>query len=158
MLQGKKILLGVCGSIAAYKAALLVRLLKKSGAEVQVIMTSAAHEFITPLTLSTLSNRPVYTEFSSSDEGEWTNHVELGLWADVMLIAPATANTLGKLANGICDNLLAATYLSARCPIIFAPAMDLDMYQHPATLKNMDLLRSYGNLRLGFGGSHRKEQ
>lgn len=145
MLQGKKILLGVCGSIAAYKAALLVRLLKKSGAEVQVLMTSAAHEFITPLTLSTLSNKPVYTDFSSSDEGEWTNHVELGLWADVMLIAPATANTMAKLANGICDSLLAATYLSARCPVVFAPAMDLDMYQHPATKNNMALLRSYGN-------------
>ena len=145
MLQGKKILLGVCGSIAAYKAALLVRLLKKSGAEVQVLMTSAAHEFITPLTLSTLSNKPVYTHFSSSDEGEWTNHVELGLWADLMLIAPATANTMAKLANGICDSLLAATYLSARCPVVFAPAMDLDMYQHPATKNNMALLRSYGN-------------
>jgi phosphopantothenoylcysteine decarboxylase/phosphopantothenate--cysteine ligase len=145
MLQGKKILIGVCGSIAAYKAALLVRLLRKSGAEVQVIMTSAAHDFITSLTLATLSTRPVYTEFSSSQTGEWNNHVDLGMWADIMIIAPATANTMAKLANGICDNLLAATYLSARCPVLFAPAMDLDMYQHPATLSAINKLTSYGN-------------
>ena len=145
MLQGKKILLGVCGSIAAYKSALLTRLLKKEGAKVQVIMTSAALEFITPLTLATLSTRPVHTKFSASESGEWNNHVELGLWADVMLIAPATANTMAKFASGICDNLLGATYLSASCPVIFAPAMDLDMYQHPATLSNIEKLQGFGN-------------
>ena len=145
MLPGKKIILGVCGSIAAYKAAQLIRLLKKEGAEVQVIMTSAAGDFITPLTLATVSKRPALTHFSTSESGEWNNHVDLGIWADLILIAPATANTMAKLAAGICDNLLAATYLSARCPVIFAPAMDLDMYQHPATLAAMNKLQQYGN-------------
>ena len=145
MLQGKKIILGVCGSIAAYKSAHLTRLLIKAGAEVQVILTSAAHEFITPLTLATVSKKPALTSFSASANGEWNNHVELGIWADIILIAPATANTMAKLANGLCDNLLAATYLSARCPVIFAPAMDLDMYQHPATLAAIDRLKTYGN-------------
>lgn len=145
MIEGKKILIGVCGSIAAYKSALLVRLLVKEGAEVKVVMTPSATEFITPLTLSTLSKKPVSIDFIKDKQGQWENHVELGLWADLMLIAPASANTMGKLANGICDNLLAATYLSARCPVIFAPAMDLDMYQHPATIANIKKLEEYGN-------------
>lgn len=145
MLRNKKIVLGVCGSIAAYKAALLTRLLVKKGAEVKIILTSAAAEFITPLTLSTLSKNPVLQEFSKDETGLWNNHVELGLWADAMIIAPATANTLAKMANGLCDNLLLATYLSARCPVFFAPAMDLDMYQHPSTLNNLSTLESYGN-------------
>ncbi|MEQ8576358.1 MAG: flavoprotein, partial [Fulvivirga sp.] len=130
MLRGKKIILGVCGSIAAYKSALIVRLLIKEGAEVRIIMTDAALDFITPLTLSTLSKNPVYNKFSNSDTGEWYNHVDLGLWADLILIAPASANTLAKMANGYCDNLLLATYLSAKCPVFVAPAMDLDMYAH----------------------------
>lgn len=145
MLKGKKILVGVTGSIAAYKAAFLVRLLVKEEAEVKVIMTSAAKDFITPLTLSTLSKNPVLSEFTDGDQGEWNNHVDLGLWADTMLIAPASANTIGKMANGLCDNLLLATYLSARCPVFFAPAMDLDMYQHPAILDNIKKLESFGN-------------
>ena len=145
MLRGKKILLGVCGSIAAYKTALLIRLLKKSGAEVKVIMTASAQSFITPLTLSTLSGNPVLSEFEKDESGEWNNHVELGLWADVYLVAPVTANTLGKLASAITDNLLNAVYLSARCPVIFAPAMDLDMYQHPAVLSSIEKLKSFGN-------------
>lgn len=145
MLKGKKILVGVTGSIAAYKAAFLVRLLVKQEAEVKVILTEAAKDFITPLTLSTLSKNPVYSQFSEGDQGEWNNHVELGLWADAMLIAPASANTIGKMANGLCDNLLLATYLSARCPVFFAPAMDLDMYQHPSVLKNIDTLKSFDN-------------
>lgn len=145
MLKGKKILLGVTGSIAAYKSALLVREFIKAGAEVQVILTTSASAFITPLTLATLSNNPVLTEFSNSTTGEWNSHVELGLWADVFIIAPATANTISKMANGICDNLLLATYLSARCPVMVAPAMDLDMYQHPSFLKNLSLLKSFGN-------------
>lgn len=148
MLRGKKILLGVCGSIAAYKSALLIRLLIKSGAEVKVIMTSAAHDFITPLALSTLSKNPVLTSFTHSKTGEWNNHVDLGLWADVILIAPISANTIAKFANGICDNLLSAVYLSARCLVILAPAMDLDMYKHPATSSNLQKLKSYGNLIL----------
>ncbi|HEY1056052.1 MAG TPA: flavoprotein, partial [Emticicia sp.] len=126
-LKDKKILLGVSGSIAAYKSAMLIRLLIKEGAEVKVIMTEAAKEFITPLTLATLSKNPVLSAFTKNETGEWNNHVELGLWADVMLIAPASAHTLAKCANGIADNLLVATYLSARCPVFFAPAMDLDM-------------------------------
>lgn len=146
MLHGKKILLGITGSIAAYKAAVLVRLLTKAGAEVRIVMTSSAHSFITPLTLSTLSKHPVLTKFENSSTGTWNNHVELGLWADGMVIAPATGNTMSKLANGICDNLLGAVYLSARCPVFFAPAMDLDMYQHPATRNNEERLISYGNL------------
>ncbi len=145
MLHGKKILLGVTGSIAAYKSAVLVRLLIKSGAEVRVIMTASAHDFITPLTLSTLSKNPVLTEFFKSKSGQWNNHVELGLWADVFLIAPASANTLAKMANGICDNLLLATYLSARCPVMIAPAMDLDMLQHPSTKHNLEKLKAFGN-------------
>ena len=145
MLEGKKILVGVCGSIAAYKSALLVRLLVKQGAEVQVVLTPAAKEFITALTLATLSKRPALSDFSSSGDGTWNNHVELGLWADAMVIAPATAHTLAKMAQGLCDNLLLATYLSARCPIFFAPAMDLDMYRHPATLANLSKLQSFGN-------------
>lgn len=145
MLQGKKILLGVCGSIAAYKAAVLTRLLVKAGAEVQVIVTTSASSFITPLTLSTLSKNPVYSNFAKSEYGEWSNHVTLGLWADLMIVAPASANTLAKFANGICDNLLIATYLSAKCPVFIAPAMDLDMYKHPSTQKNLGQLTKYGN-------------
>lgn len=137
--------MGVTGSISAYKAALIVRLLIKEGAEVKVIMTASAKEFISPLTLSTLSKNPVLSEFTKGQNGEWNNHVDLGLWADVFLIAPASANTLAKCANGICDNLLIATYLSAKCPVVFAPAMDLDMYKHGSTLKNMEILKSFGN-------------
>lgn len=133
------------GSIAAYKSALLVRLLVKEGAEVKVIMTEAAKDFITPLTLSTLSKNPVLSSFTKGDTGEWNNHVELGLWADAMIIAPASANTLAKCANGIADNLLIATYLSAKCKVLFAPAMDLDMYKHPSTIENLRKLTSYGN-------------
>jgi phosphopantothenoylcysteine decarboxylase/phosphopantothenate--cysteine ligase len=147
-LNGKRILLAVTGSIAAYKAATLVRLLVKEGAEVKVIMTTSALDFITPLTLATLSKNPVYHQFYDAKTGVWTNHVDLGLWADLLLIAPISANTLSKLANGICDNLLAAVYLSARCPVMIAPAMDLDMYKHPAVLQNLDKLASYGNLIL----------
>ncbi|MEP2773942.1 MAG: bifunctional phosphopantothenoylcysteine decarboxylase/phosphopantothenate--cysteine ligase CoaBC [Fulvivirga sp.] len=145
MLQNKKIVLGVCGSIAAYKAASLVRLLKKAEAEVKVIMTASASDFITPLTLSTLSKNPVYTNFIKNEAGEWNNHVELGLWADFMLIAPASANTIAKMAHGQCDNLLLATYLSAKCPVYVAPAMDLDMYKHPSAVANLDRLKQYGN-------------
>ncbi len=138
MLSGKKILIGVTGSIAAYKTAVLVRLLIKDGAEVKVIMTKSAHDFITPVTLSTLSKKPVVTDFlKSKDSGEWNNHIELGLWADHMIIAPASANTLSKMASGQCDNLLLATYLSARCPVTVAPAMDLDMFSHPSTQRNV---------------------
>jgi phosphopantothenoylcysteine decarboxylase/phosphopantothenate--cysteine ligase len=153
MLTGKKIVLGVCGSIAAYKAAVLTRLLVKSGAEVKVIMTSSAHDFITPLTLATLSKHPVLTHFAKNDTGEWNNHVELGLWADAFIIAPASANTIAKMANGICDNLLLASYFSARCPIFFAPAMDLDMLQHPSTKSNLEKLKTFGNhiLDPGYG-------
>ncbi len=145
MIKGKKILLAVCGSIAAYKAAFFIRLLVKEGAQVKVIMTESAKDFISPLTLSTLSKNPVYSSYFDQQSGEWTNHVELGLWADLMIIAPLSANTLGKLANGICDNLLLATYLSAKCPVLVAPAMDLDMYKHPATQANLNKLKSYGN-------------
>lgn len=145
MLKGKKIVLGVTGSIAAYKAALLVRLLVKEGAEVQVVMTPAAKEFITPLTLSTLSGRPVLSEFFNSDCGSWHSHVELGLWADAMIVAPATASTLGKMAAGVADNLLVTTYMSMKAPVFIAPAMDLDMYAHPSTVKNIATLKSYGN-------------
>ena len=143
-LAGKKIILGVTGSIAAYKSAVLVRLLIKAGAEVKVIMTAAAADFITPLTLSVLSKNPVISHLQN-DAGTWNNHVELGLWADMMLIAPASANTLAKMANGQCDNILLATYLSAKCPVFFAPAMDLDMWVHPSTRRNIELLQSYGN-------------
>lgn len=154
MLRHKKILVGVTGSIAAYKAAQLVRLLIKAEAEVQVILTTSASAFITPLTLSTLSKKPVLTGFLKSETtGEWHNHVNLGLWADAMVIAPASANTVGKMANGLCDNLLTATYLSARCPVFVAPAMDLDMYVHPAVKANFARLRDFGNIILeaGFG-------
>lgn len=146
---GKKIILGISGSIAAYKSAFLTRLLIKAGAEVQVLMTSSAQDFITPLTLSTLSKRPVYSSVSS--ETGWNNHVELGLWADAMIIAPATATTLAKLANGLCDNILVAAYLSARCPVFFAPAMDLDMWHHPATRHNVERLLNYGNHLIPVG-------
>ncbi len=144
MLQGKKIILGVCGGIAAYKSALLVRLLKKNGAEVQVLMTPSAHSFITPLTLATLSNNPVLTKFKNNEHGEWNNHVELGLWADLIIIAPATASTLSKMANGQSDNLLITTYLSARCPVMVAPAMDLDMFKHPTTVNSLEQIQKHG--------------
>lgn len=146
MLKGKKIILGVTGSIAAYKAAPLIRLLVKQGAEVKVIMTPLAKEFITPLTLATLSKNPILVDFFDPTDGNWNSHVNLGLWADLYLIAPASANTIGKMANGIADNLLLTTYLSAKCPVVVAPAMDLDMFVHPTTQKNIDKLRSYGNL------------
>ena len=147
MLSGKNILLVVSGGIAAYKTTFLVRLLIKAGAQVKVIMTQSASSFVSPLTLSTLSKNPVLMDFINEEDGSlsWNNHVELGLWADVMLIAPATANTLSKMANGTCDNLLLATYLSAKCPVYFAPAMDLDMYQHPSTKNSLDKLESFGN-------------
>lgn len=145
MLSGKKILVGVTGSIAAYKVAVLTRLLTKAGAEVRIIMTPAAHEFITPLTLSTLSKNPVLSDFVKDKTGTWNNHVELGLWADAFIVAPASANTIAKMANGLCDNLLLAVYLSCRCPVFFAPAMDLDMLQHPATKVNIEKLQGYGN-------------
>ena len=145
MLKGKKIVLGVTGSIAAYKAAMLVRLLVKEGAEVQVVMTPAAKEFITPLTLSTLSGKPVLGEFFNSSDGAWHSHVELGLWADAMVVAPATASTLGKMASGVADNLLVTTYLSMKAPVFVAPAMDLDMYAHPSTVRNIGTLKEYGN-------------
>lgn len=145
MLKKKKILLGITGSIAAYKAAILVRLLVKENAEVKVIMTPAAKDFITPLTLSTLSKNPVLSEFQKDETGTWNNHVELGLWADIMLIAPASANTISKMAGGQCDNLLLATYLSAKCPVIVAPAMDLDMYNHPTTQSNIEKIRQFGD-------------
>lgn len=144
-LQGKKIILGITGSIAAYKAVLLLRLLIKEGAEVQVVMTPAGKEFITPLTLAALSGHPVISEFFASDDGEWHSHVDLGIWADAMLIIPATANTLGKMAHGIADNMLITTYLSAKCPVFIAPAMDLDMYKHPSTQNNIKILKSYGD-------------
>ena len=148
ILSGKKILLGVTAGIAAYKTANLVRLFIKSGAEVKVIMTPASKDFITPLTLSTLSKNPVSSTFyDKEDENEiWNNHVDLGLWADMMLVAPATANTLSKMANGTCDNLVIATYLSAKCPVYFAPAMDLDMYQHPSTKNSLEKLQHFGNI------------
>ncbi|MCS7019691.1 MAG: bifunctional phosphopantothenoylcysteine decarboxylase/phosphopantothenate--cysteine ligase CoaBC [Cytophagales bacterium] len=145
MLKGKKILIGVCGSIAAYKTATLIRLLVKQQAEVQVIITDAAADFISPLTLATLSKKPVLKHYTANSEtGEWNNHVALGLWADLMLIAPATAHTLAKMASGLCDNLLMAAYLSARCPVAVAPAMDLDMWHHPATQRNISRLQADG--------------
>lgn len=145
MLRGKKILLGITGSIAAYKSAVLTRLFVKEGAEVKVIMTPCAKDFITPLTLSTLSKNPVHSEFYNAADGTWNNHVELGLWADVMIIAPASANTIAKMAAGLCDNLLLAAYLSARCPVYIAPAMDVDMLKHPATKSNIAKLKSFRN-------------
>jgi phosphopantothenoylcysteine decarboxylase/phosphopantothenate--cysteine ligase len=147
-LQGKKIILGITGSIAAYKAAFLLRLLVKEGAEVQVVITPAGKEFITPVTLSALSGKPVISEFFGSNDGTWHSHVDLGLWADAMLIAPATAATLGKMANGIADNMLVTTYLSAKCPVFIAPAMDLDMFVHPSTQRNISVLKEYGNIIL----------
>jgi phosphopantothenoylcysteine decarboxylase / phosphopantothenate---cysteine ligase len=153
MIRGKRIILGVCGSIAAYKSAMLVRLLVKAGADVKVIMTASAKDFITPLTLSTLSKHPVVSEFIKDESGQWNNHVELGLWADAIIIAPASANTIAKMANGFCDNVLLAVYLSARCPVFLAPAMDLDMLRHPSTQANLLKLKSYSNhiIDPGFG-------
>jgi phosphopantothenoylcysteine decarboxylase / phosphopantothenate---cysteine ligase len=144
-LAGKRVLLGVSGSISAYKSALVVRLLVKAGAEVQVVMTVSATEFITPLTLATLSKRPALSAFTNGPDGVWNNHVELGLWADVLVIAPASAHTLARCATGLCDDLLSAVYLSAKCPVFFAPAMDLDMYRHPTTVQNLARLQSFGN-------------
>ena len=145
MLKGKHIILGITGSIAAYKAAYLLRLFIKQGAEVQVVMTPAGKEFITPVTLSSLSGKPVVSEFFTANTGEWHSHVDLGLWADAMVVAPATASTIGKMAHGIADNMLVTTYLSCKAPVFVAPAMDLDMYAHPSTRHNLELLRSYGN-------------
>ncbi len=150
ILSGKNILLGITAGIAAYKTANLVRLFIKAGANVKVVMTPASKDFITPLTLSTLSKNPVHSSFVNDDDDDavWNNHVELGLWADLFIIAPATANTLSKMANGVCDNLLMATYLSAKCPVYFAPAMDLDMYKHPTTLRSFQILKSFGNIMI----------
>lgn len=167
MLNGKNILLGVCGSIASYKSAPLIRLLVEAGANVQVVMTKEAKQFITPLTLSTLSKNPVLAEYYKPETGEWNNHVHLGLWADLMLIAPVSANTMAKMANGLCDNLLTAVYLSAKCPVYFAPAMDLDMWKHPSTQKNLQKLLdfknilikpAYGELASGLVGEGRMEE
>jgi len=146
MLKGKKIVIGVTGSIAAYKTPLLVRLLKKAGAEVKVIMTEAAVDFVTPLTLSTLSENPVLVKPFDPEDGSWNSHVELGQWADLFVLAPVSANTMAKMATGITDNFFTAAYLSAKCPVIFAPAMDLDMYKHPSTQKNIGILQAYGNI------------
>jgi len=145
-LEGKKIILGVTGSIAAYKAAVLLRLLVKEGAEVQVIITPAGKEFITPVTLSALSGKPVISEFFGANDGTWNSHVDLGLWADAMIIAPATAATIGKMVSGVADNMLVTTYFSAKCPVFIAPAMDLDMFAHPVTQKNLESLKSLGNI------------
>ncbi len=167
MLKGKKIILGVAGGIAAYKSAQIIRLLIKEGAEVKVIMTPLAKEFITPLTLATLSKNPILVDFFDPTNGNWNSHVSLGLWADAFLIAPATANTIGKMANGIADNLLLTTYLSAKCPVVVAPAMDLDMYAHPATQRNIATLCAAGNhiieaasgeLASGLDGKGRMEE
>ena len=167
MLKGKHIILGISGSIAAYKAATLIRLLVKEGAEVKVVMTPLAKEFITPLTLATLSKNPILVDFYNPENGDWHSHVSLGLWADLLLIAPATANTIGKMVAGIADNLLLTTYLSAKCPVAVAPAMDLDMYRHPATQRNLNVLKSYGNwiiepeegeLASGLSGKGRMEE
>lgn len=145
MLEGKKFVLGITGSIAAYKAAYLIRALIKKGAEVQVVITPAGKEFITPITLSALTSKPVISEFFTQRDGTWHSHVDLGLWADAMIVAPATASTIGKMAHGIADNMLITTYLSMKAPVFIAPAMDLDMFAHPATQHNLDILRSYGN-------------
>lgn len=167
MLKGKKILIGITGSIAAYKIPYLIRLLIKEGAEVQVILTPNARDFVTPLTLSTLSKRPALTETFNQVDGSWNSHVEMGIWADLMLIAPASAATLSKMATGQADNLLVTTYLSAKCPVFFAPAMDLDMYKHPTTLKNIETLISFGHqliepqvgeLASGLSGAGRMEE
>ena len=166
-LQGKRIILGVTGSIAAYKAAPLIRLLVKQGAEIKVIMTVLAKEFITPLTLATLAKNPILVDFFDPTNGNWNSHVDLGLWADAYLIAPATANTIGKMATGVADNLLLTTYLSAKCPVFVAPAMDLDMFAHPATQRNIETLKSIGNhiieptsgeLASGLDGKGRMEE
>lgn len=146
MLKGKHIVLGITGSIAAYKSCLIIRELIKKGAEVQVVITPAGKEFITPITLSALTHKPVVSEFFSQRDGTWNSHVDLGLWADAMLIAPATASTIGKMAHGVADNMLITTYLSMKAPVFVAPAMDLDMYAHPSTQNNLDTLRSYGNI------------
>ncbi|HEX2968817.1 MAG TPA: flavoprotein [Bacteroidales bacterium] len=145
MLKGKKILVGVTGGIAAYKTASIIRLLVKNGAETRVIMTEHAKEFITPLTLSTLSGNPVLSEFFNHSDGGWNSHVDLGIWADLFLVAPATANSISKMANGIADNLLLTTYLSSRCPVFIAPSMDVDMLNHPATTINIETLKAFGN-------------
>ncbi len=166
-LQGKKIIIGISGGIAAYKIPLLIRLLKKNGAEVRVMMTPSAHDFVTPVTLATLSQNPVATDFIKNNGGQWNNHVEWGTWANLILIAPATANTLSKMAHGQADNFLLAVYLSARCPVYIAPAMDLDMYAHPSTLENIEKLKSFGNhiipatigeLASGLTGAGRMEE
>ncbi len=166
-LKGKNIILGITGSIAAYKAAILLRLLIKEGASVQVVITSAGKEFITPVTLSALSGKPVVSEFFGANDGTWNSHVDLGLWADLMIIAPATASIIGKMANGIADNMLVTTYLSAKCPVFIAPAMDLDMFAHPSTQKNIETLKSFGNtiiepgvgeLASGLDGKGRMEE
>lgn len=166
-MQGKKVIVGITGSIAAYKSAILVRLLVKAGAEVKVIMTPAAKDFITPLTMSVLSKEDVLTESFEDKSGRWTNHVDLGLWADLLIIAPSTANTIGKMAGGICDNLLLMTYLSARCPVFIAPAMDLDMWKHESTRENITLLKKRGihiiapadgELASGLSGEGRMEE
>ena len=146
MLKGKNILVGITGSIAAYKAATLVRLLVKEGASVKVVMTPLAKEFITPLTLATLSRNPILIDFFNPENGDWNSHVDLGIWADLYLIAPASANTMGKMAHGVADNLLLTSYLSAKCPVMVAPAMDLDMYQHPTTQSNINILKGFGNI------------
>jgi phosphopantothenoylcysteine decarboxylase/phosphopantothenate--cysteine ligase len=153
MLEGKNVVLGICGSIAAYKSASFIRLLVKIGACVQVVMTPDATNFITPLTLSTLSKNPVLVDYFIPETGEWNNHVELSLWADLFVIAPASANTIAKMANGLCDNLLLAVYLSAKCPVYFAPAMDLDMWKHDATQENISKLQAFGNILIppGYG-------
>ena len=167
MLEGKKIVLGITGSIAAYKSCLLIRELIKKGAEVQVVITPAGKEFITPITLSALTHKPVISEFFSQKDGTWNSHVDLGLWADAMIIAPCTAASLGKMANGVADNMLITTYLSMKAPVFIAPAMDLDMYKHPSTQKNLDTLRGYGNhiiepangfLASGLDGKGRMEE
>jgi len=144
-LEGKRVIFGITGSIAAYKSAMLLRLLVKEGAEVQVVITEAGKEFITPVTLSALSGKPVISNFFGEKDGTWHSHVDLGLWADVMLVAPATASSIGKMANGIADNMLVTTYMSAKCPVFIAPAMDLDMFSHPSTQRNLQILKEYGN-------------
>jgi len=167
ILRGKKVLIGVSGGIAAYKIPYLVRLLIKNGAEVKVMMTPAATQFVTPLTLATVSKNPVIIDFFNAETGEWNNHVDLALWADLIVIAPVTANTLAKMCHGQADNFLLATYMSAKCPVMFAPAMDLDMYHHPSTRINIDKLISYGNkfipaatgeLASGLSGEGRLEE
>ncbi|HKK61210.1 MAG TPA: flavoprotein [Bacteroidales bacterium] len=167
VLSGKKIILSVTGSIAAYKAVLLLRLLVKEGADVQVLMTESGKEFVSPVTFAALSDKAVYSDFFEASGGKWNSHVKMGSEADLMLVAPATATTMGKMANGIADNLVVTTYLSARCPVIIAPAMDLDMYKHPSTVRSREILQSYGNhfiepvegeLASGLSGKGRMEE